>query len=74
MKTTVGPIQDARDFPVLHGIEVNVIDVAFEVGVVANSVLPKATLPIYSIQGLNHTIGLNQLTKIVCRRRRFCKR
>jgi hypothetical protein len=41
MKTAVPPIHNARDFAVLHWIEVNVIDVAFEVGVVANGVLPK---------------------------------
>jgi hypothetical protein len=45
MKAAVRPIGDPRDFRVLHRIEVNVIDVAFKVGVVANGVLPKATLP-----------------------------
>src|SRR5215216_5952806 len=45
METTVRPIAHARDVSVLDGIVVNVIDVALEVGLVTDGVLPIAALP-----------------------------
>ncbi|HEV7601154.1 MAG TPA: hypothetical protein VGO49_13010 [Bradyrhizobium sp.] len=45
MKAAVRPIQNAPDVSVLHRIEVNVVDMALEIGIVANGVLPIAALP-----------------------------
>jgi hypothetical protein len=45
VKGTMRPIASARDQPMFHRIEMNVIDVAREVGIVADGVLPKAALP-----------------------------
>src|SRR5438067_1001224 len=45
MKTAVWPIRDSGDVPVLHGIEVNVVDMPFKVRFIAYSVLPIAALP-----------------------------
>jgi hypothetical protein len=39
------PIRNARYVPVLDGIEMNVIHMAFEVGIVSDCMFPKATLP-----------------------------
>ncbi len=45
MKAAVRPVRDARDISVFHRVEVDVVDVTIEVGVIADSVLPIATLP-----------------------------
>jgi hypothetical protein len=44
MKTAMRPIRNARDFPMLLRIKVNVVDMTLKV-VVANGVLPIAALP-----------------------------
>src|SRR5207302_1355416 len=41
----VGPVAHAGNETVLHRIEVNVVDVTCEILVIANRVLPKASLP-----------------------------
>lgn len=45
MKTAMRPVGYAGDVPVLHGIEMNVIDMSFEIRFVAYGVLPIAALP-----------------------------
>ncbi len=45
VKTAERPIKDSGRQPVLHRIVVDVIDVALEVGIVADGVLPIAALP-----------------------------
>jgi hypothetical protein len=45
MKRRIRPIPHAGHEAVLHRIEVNVVDVAFEIGFVANGVLPEPSLP-----------------------------
>src|ERR1700744_2864912 len=45
MKAAVRPVHDTGDSSMLHRIEVNVVDVTFEIGIIANSMLPIATLP-----------------------------
>jgi hypothetical protein len=45
MKAAVRPVHDPRHVSVLQGIEVNVVDVTFEIGLIANGVLPIAALP-----------------------------
>ena len=45
MKGTVRPITNFRHATMLDRIEVNVVDVAFKIGVVAYGVLPVTTLP-----------------------------
>ena len=45
MKAAESPVVHARDKAVLHGIEVNVINMPFQIRVVANCVLPIAALP-----------------------------
>ena len=45
MEAAMWPIANLRHMPMLHGIEVNVIDMTLQVGIVANGVLPKTTLP-----------------------------
>ena len=45
MKAAMRPVCDAFDATILDGIKVNVIDMTLEVCVVANRVLPIATLP-----------------------------
>src|ERR1700733_10465313 len=45
METAVRPVADPSDIPVLHRIEVDVIDVTLEVSVVADGMLPKPSLP-----------------------------
>jgi hypothetical protein len=45
MKAAVRPVRDATDVPVLHGIEMDVVDVPIEVGVISNGMLPVSTLP-----------------------------
>jgi hypothetical protein len=39
------PIGYARDVPMLHWIEMNVVDMALKIGVIANRMLPISTLP-----------------------------
>src|SRR5215468_3629468 len=41
----MGPVRDTRHEPMLHGIEMDVVDVAFEIGLIADRVFPIATLP-----------------------------
>jgi hypothetical protein len=45
VKAAMWPIGYARNVSVLHRIEMNIIDMAFKVRVIANSVLPIPTLP-----------------------------
>ena len=45
METAKWPVGDARHQPVLHRIVMDVIDVPFEIRVVADGVLPVTTLP-----------------------------
>ena len=45
MKTAVRPVCDTRHVSMLHGIEMDIVDVAVEIDVVADRVLPIATLP-----------------------------
>jgi hypothetical protein len=45
VEAAMGPVKDTAQVSVLHRIEVNVVDVTFEIGVIANSVLPISTLP-----------------------------
>ena len=45
MKTAMWPIGYARDMSMFHRIEMNVIDMAFKIGVGANGMLPIAALP-----------------------------
>jgi hypothetical protein len=45
MKTTVRPIDHARDVPMPYGIEVDVIDVHIEIRIVADGMLPVTALP-----------------------------
>src|SRR5262249_27889734 len=48
MKGAIRPVASARDEPVLYRIEVNVVDMARKIGLVADCVLPIAPLP-YSL-------------------------
>jgi hypothetical protein len=45
MEAAVGPVRYARDVSMLHWIEMNVVDVALKIRVIANCVLPIAALP-----------------------------
>ena len=45
MEAAMRPINDPRDVPVLHGIEMDVVDMPFEIGVISDGVLPVAALP-----------------------------
>src|SRR5947209_8482744 len=45
MKTAVRPVGNARNEAVLYRIEMDVVDVPFEILVVANGMLPVAALP-----------------------------
>ena len=45
MKAAMGPIGYMGDVPVFHWIEMNVINMSFEIRFIANSVLPIAALP-----------------------------
>src|SRR5262245_10221116 len=45
METTVRPVTDPGDISVLHRIEVDVIDVAREIRVITDCMLPKPSLP-----------------------------
>ena len=45
METAVRPVSDASHQPVFYRIVMDIIDVPFEIDVVANSVLPVTTLP-----------------------------
>jgi len=44
-KRRMRPIAHSCDEPVSHGIEVNIVDVAFEIALVPNCALPEAALP-----------------------------
>ena len=45
VKAAIWPVNDARHMAMLHGIEMNIVDMPFEIGVVADGMLPIATLP-----------------------------
>ncbi len=45
MEAAERPIVHASDETVLHGVEVNAIDMPLQIRVIANGVLPVATLP-----------------------------
>src|SRR5712671_2285362 len=45
MKAAVRPVDNTRDMSVLDRIEVDVVDIALQIGIIANGVLPIATLP-----------------------------
>jgi hypothetical protein len=45
MEAAVRPIGDPADMPMLHRIEVNVIDMTRQIGIIANRVLPVTSLP-----------------------------
>jgi hypothetical protein len=45
VKTAVRPIDDTCNLPMFDRIEVNVVDVTLKIRIVANNVLPIATLP-----------------------------
>src|ERR1700719_1200964 len=45
MKRTEWPIADLRNVAVLHGIEVNVVHMTFEIAIITDRVLPITTLP-----------------------------
>ena len=45
MEATVWPIRYARHVPMFYWIEMNVIDMALEIRIIANDVLPIAALP-----------------------------
>jgi hypothetical protein len=45
VKAAILPIHDARHMSVFHGIKMDVFDMAREISVIANRVLPIATLP-----------------------------
>ena len=45
MKTAMRPIGYTRNVPVLHGIEVDVVDMSFEIRFVAYGMFPIAALP-----------------------------
>jgi hypothetical protein len=54
MKAAMRPVRYARYVSMLHGIEVDVVDVAIEICVVANRVFPITTLPdaLFALQHL----------------------
>jgi hypothetical protein len=45
VKAAMRPIANLKCMSVLHGIEVNIVDMALQIGIVANGMLPIATLP-----------------------------
>jgi len=45
MKAAVRPIDDPADMTVLHWIEVNVVDVPLEIGIISNRMFPITALP-----------------------------
>jgi hypothetical protein len=45
MKAAVRPIAHLRYMSMLHRIEVDVVDVALQVGIISNGMFPIATLP-----------------------------
>jgi hypothetical protein len=58
MKAAMRPVRDARDVAVLDGIEVNVVDVTLEVCLVADCMLPIASLP-------NTLLALRDLAPVI---------
>jgi hypothetical protein len=56
MEAAMGPIGYAGDVSMLHRIEMNVVGVAFRIGVIANGVLPAAALP-YALVTLDRFAG-----------------
>src|SRR5205085_3689690 len=53
MEAAMRPIANLPYMPMLNGIEVNVVDMTLQVGIVANGVLPKTTLPNSSLTSGN---------------------
>ena len=45
VKTAVRPIRNAGDMPMLHRIEMNVVDMSLKIRAIANRVFPEAPLP-----------------------------
>jgi hypothetical protein len=45
LETAVRPITDPADQPVLDGVEMNVIDVPLEIGIISDCMLPIPPLP-----------------------------
>jgi hypothetical protein len=45
VEAAMRPIGYARDVAMLHGVEMNVIDMAFEICLISNGMLPIASLP-----------------------------
>src|SRR5436309_16098939 len=45
MEAAMRPIANLPYMPMLNGIQVNVVDMTLQVGIVANGVLPKTALP-----------------------------
>ncbi len=45
LETTVRPITDAPDQPMLHRVEMDIVNVTSEISLVANRVLPIPALP-----------------------------
>ena len=45
VETAVGPIGNASDVAVLHWVEMDIVDMTFEVRLIPNGVLPIAPLP-----------------------------
>jgi hypothetical protein len=59
----MGPIGHAGDVSVFHGIEMNVVGVALQIGVIANGVLPIAALP-YALFTLDRLAGRSRGRRI----------
>ncbi len=45
MKAAMRPVDNTRDMSVLDRIEMDIVDIALQIGIIANGVLPIATLP-----------------------------
>ena len=45
MKAAMRPVDNTRDMSVLDRIEMDIVDMALQIGIIANGVLPIATLP-----------------------------
>ena len=45
MEAAVRPVHHPRNVPVLHGVEMDVVNMLFEIRITSDGVLPIATLP-----------------------------
>ena len=56
VKAAISPIGYARDVPMLHRVEVNVVDMPFEIGVITDCMLPITALPdaLFSLSDFAH--------------------